>query len=166
MPVKYNAGLNGRYSAVLPELEDGDYAPTQVDKFSRLLVSVQQLPEGVATAINQVLGNATLVSAVDLLTALVGKYTSSTSTITISPAITTSSTLLIAANPNRKGLIIYNNSANSIYLAYGSPANSATNMTAILATFTHHVMAQPIYTGAIYAVRNSGSGNALVTQLT
>ncbi len=86
--------------------------------------------------------------------------------ITISPSILLVSQLIIAANPDRKGLIIYNNSANSVYLAYGSPASSSTNMTRILPTFTQFIMEVPIYTGPIYGIRNAGSGTCLVTQLT
>lgn len=99
------------------------------------------------------------------LAALLPKI-SGKATITVSPVITTVSQLIIAANPNRIGLILYNNSANSIYLAYGSAANSSTNMTKILATFANVTMEQPIYTGAIYGIRNAGTGTVLVTELT
>lgn len=94
-------------------------------------------------------------------------HASSIATITVSPVVTTASVLIVPANANRLGLIIYNNSANSGYIAYGSAANSATNMTAIIATFTHYVMAYPIYTGPIYAIRNgAGTGTFLITELT
>ncbi len=103
----------------------------------------------------------------DTLTTLVNKFFSSTAAITASPAIlTTPSVKIIAANANRKGLYIYNNSANSIYIAFGSPANSSTNMTQIIPTFTAYVLPFPVYRGDIYAVRNSGSGSALITELT
>ncbi len=76
------------------------------------------------------------------------------------------SVLVVPANPNRIGLILYNNSANSIYLMYGQKANSANAMTRILATFAQFVMEAPIYTGDIWATRNAGSGNVLATELT
>lgn len=96
----------------------------------------------------------------------VSPQAASTATISVTATITTASVLVIAANANRKGLLIYNNSANSVYLAYGSAANSSTNMTRILATFTQFSMEAPIYTGAIYGIRNSGTGTCLVTELT
>lgn len=100
------------------------------------------------------------------ITALIGKFFASTAVISASPSITTSSAQIIGANANRKGLILYNNSANSVYIAYTSPANSSTNMTAIVATFAQWVMTFPIYTGAIYGIRNAGSGTVLATELT
>ncbi len=91
---------------------------------------------------------------------------SNTAAITISPVITTASVKIIDANPNRLGLILYNNSANSVYIALGSAANSANNMTFIIATFASLVIPAPVYTGAIYGIRNSGTGTILVTELT
>lgn len=92
--------------------------------------------------------------------------TAGTATIRVSPVITTTSQLILAANPLRKGLILYNNSANSVYVALGSAANSSTNMTFILATFAHLIFPSPIYLGAIYGIRNSGTGTVLSTELT
>jgi hypothetical protein len=71
------------------------------------------------------------------------------------------------AQPNtlRKGLIIWNNSSNSVYLSYESVANSA-SCTFILATFQSWVMPNPIYTGIISAIRNSGTGTLTVWELT
>ena len=89
-----------------------------------------------------------------------------TAVISQSATIGLTSTLVIAANPNRLGLVIYNNSANSLYLAYGSAANSNTNMTRILATYTQFAMEFPIYSGAIYGIRNSGSGICMCTEIT
>lgn len=103
-----------------------------------------------------------------VLSLLVGKFFAQTSTITVSPPIPVNpnNVKIIAANPNRKGLYIYNNSANSIYVAFGSAANSATNMTQIIATFTSFILPFPVYQGDIYATRNAGSGSAIVTELT
>lgn len=91
---------------------------------------------------------------------------SSVATIRSSLSIALVSTRIIAANPNRRGLILYNNGANSVYVALGSPANSNTNMTFIIATFAHLILPLPIYTGDIYGVRNAGAGVVLSTELT
>lgn len=92
---------------------------------------------------------------------------SGVATIRVSPSITSAGQLVIAANPNRVGLVLYNNSANSVYLALGSAANSNTNMTFIVATFAHLILPVPIYTGAIYGIRNgAGVGTVISTELT
>lgn len=91
-------------------------------------------------------------------------YFANKATITQSPVITTTSQLIIGASSYRIGLILYNNSANSVYISFGSPANSATNMSLIVATFTHWTMVQPIFMGPIYGIRNAGTGTVLVTE--
>lgn len=73
--------------------------------------------------------------------------------------------LIAADNPARIGLIIWNQSANSIYIEYNSTASSATPEH-IIATFQSLVLLGPvIWTGPISAVRNAGSGPAVVTEL-
>ncbi len=101
------------------------------------------------------------------LQTLIGRFSSTTATVTTSAAIpvTPSAVLIVAANANRKGLIVYNNSGNSIYIKYGS-AGTASVLTRILATFANFTMEQPIYTGDLYATRNAGAGSAVVTELT
>ncbi len=91
---------------------------------------------------------------------------SSVATISVSPVVTTTSQVIVQANYKRLGLIIYNNSANSGYIAYGSAANSSNNMTAIIPTFTQWVMTYPVYYGPIHAIRNAGTGTFLITELT
>src|SRR6267378_2352824 len=75
------------------------------------------------------------------------------------------SVVLITANIKRKGLIIYNNCANSIYVAFSATSSSATNMTVIIPTFSHWIMPMPIYRGIISAIKNAGTtGSVLVTE--
>lgn len=86
--------------------------------------------------------------------------------ITISPLITTVSLVVVAANAARVGLILYNNSANSVYLKFASVCTSST-CTLILATFAQYVMLGPVvYTGVISGIRNAGTGSLVVTELT
>lgn len=98
--------------------------------------------------------------------ALLAKFYSTSSTITVSPTIATSAVLVLSANPLRKGLFIYNNSANSVYMAFDTTVSSANHMTLILATYSTFIMTLPIYTGPIAAIRNAGTGNLLITELT
>lgn len=87
--------------------------------------------------------------------------TSMTQTITNVALV---SVVIAAANANRKGFIIYNNSANSVYMTYGATTNSATP-TAILATFAHYQQGVTNYTGQISAIRNAGTGNCIFNEL-
>lgn len=90
---------------------------------------------------------------------------SQTSNITVTPSITTVSTKIISANPARKGIVIYNNSANSVYICYAGPATSA-GCHLILATFaTYNMLGPIIWQGDLYAIRNSGSGALNIVEL-
>jgi hypothetical protein len=87
------------------------------------------------------------------------------SKVAVSPNVALVSVLAVPANSGRRGLTIYNNSANSVYLTYGNTSTSA-GCTRILATFTQWDMTGPaIYTGAISAIRNAGTGTLVVTEL-
>lgn len=95
-----------------------------------------------------------------------GVKSSNKATITISPVVTTTSVKLIDVNKDRLGLILYNNSSNSIYIALGSAANSNTNMTFIIPTFASLTLPAPVYTGVVHGIRNAGTGTVLCTELT
>lgn len=96
--------------------------------------------------------------------------TSSTATVTASAVITTTAIKIIGANANRKGLSLYNNSANSVYLKLGAAGNGGTDMTAILATFAQLSISQlylgVIWTGEVWGIRNAGTGQVIATELT
>lgn len=90
---------------------------------------------------------------------------SNNSRLITSPVITTSSVLIVGANNQRIGLWLYNNSANSVYISVTGPANSSTNMSFLVATFaTWYMPADLIYTGAVYGIRNAGTGRVLATE--
>ena len=87
----------------------------------------------------------------------------STATLTQVPAASTS-TVILAANPLRKGVIITNNSSKTLTLAFAATASS-TAFTFILAG--NGVYNGPLsgYTGVISGIWNGTSGNAQVTEL-
>lgn len=74
--------------------------------------------------------------------------------------------LLAAANPNRKGFSIYNNSTSSMYVGVGIPASASTQIgqCASNAGPTAHFYSGQLgnfaYTGPLYGRRNAGSGSA------
>ena len=79
----------------------------------------------------------------------------------------TSSTTLQAANSNRLGLVIYNDSTSVMYMKFGSTASST--------SFTHQLQAGEVwelatggcrYTGIVTGIWVSATGAARVTELT
>lgn len=73
-------------------------------------------------------------------------------------------TVVVQANPYRKGMRIYNNSSNSVYLSVGTTCDSANTLFAIVATYSAFEFASVNYRGAVCALRNSGTGNVVVTE--
>lgn len=75
------------------------------------------------------------------------------------------SVVIAAANPNRLGFIIFNNSSNSVYVTFGATSVAAA-CTQLVATFSSWVcMSSVSYTGVISAIRNAGSGVVTVHEL-
>lgn len=93
-----------------------------------------------------------------------GIETTPAALITVTP-VAVASAVIAQPNPRRIAFIIYNNSANSVYISYGATAVSA-QCTRIIATYTQvEVNATVCYTGVLSAIRNTGTGNVIVTEL-
>ncbi len=92
-------------------------------------------------------------------------FTAANATVTASASIALVSVQVLSLNSRRRGLVIYNNSANSVYVAFDTTCSSANHMTIIIPTFQSWVMPMPIYQGPVAAIRNSGSGTLLITEL-
>ncbi len=82
-----------------------------------------------------------------------------------SVAASTAAVPLLAANPNRRGAVIVNESSATLYVAYGS-AGTVTDYTYRVDPSGTWVMDQPAYTGPLYGSWDSATGNARVTELT
>lgn len=93
------------------------------------------------------------------------RFYAGNATMSVSASILLVSTQIMPANVKRRGLVIYNNSANSVYIAFDTTCNSGNHMTIIIPTFQSWVMPLPIYQGAISAIRNAGSGTLLITEM-
>lgn len=73
---------------------------------------------------------------------------------------------LLAANANRLGVMIVNDSDQDLYLKYGNAA-TATSYTAVLPAGSYWEMPKPIYTGDIDGIwAADGTGAARITELT
>jgi len=72
---------------------------------------------------------------------------------------------LKAANVNRKGLCISNDSTAVLYVKFGATA-SATSYTVKMAAGGYYEMAFPCYTGIVDGIWASANGSAYITELT
>ena len=88
----------------------------------------------------------------------------STATITEVATSTTNATL-VALNTSRRGAVIANDSASTLYVKFGTTA-SATSWTYQVAPGQHLELPFPVYTGRIDGILSSGSGTARVTEMT
>lgn len=103
---------------------------------------------------------ATEATQAALLTAVQAIGPVKATTVTqLTPVLTLLLSLVIApANANRKGIVIFNNSANSCYVSLAGTAVAA-NCAHIIPTFASWECFWPVmYTGAISAIRNAGTG--------
>lgn len=77
----------------------------------------------------------------------------------------TSSIILVAANANRKGLLLFNHSTAQQYIKFGTTA-STTDFSVILTPRMFYEVASPIYVGRIDVISSSTNGAIQVTELT
>jgi hypothetical protein len=79
---------------------------------------------------------------------------------------TATSTTILAANPNRQGATIYNDSTSILYLLLATGTASATNMSVPLAPADYYEV-PTVYTGIIVGIWSAdASGAARVTEFT
>jgi hypothetical protein len=125
------------------------------------------LPTGASTEAKQ----DTIIGHIDgletLLTSLVALF---------APAVAASATLsnvsssasnvtLLAANTDRIGVLVVNDSTATLYLKYGATATSS-SYTVKMEPGSYWEMPQPIYTGIIDGIWSSANGAARITELT
>ena len=87
----------------------------------------------------------------------------SSATVT-SPTSAAADTSLLAANIQRIGVLLYNDSTASCYVKYGTGASS-TSYTVFMGPGAYWEMPVPIYTGAINGNWTAANGNMRVTEL-
>ena len=90
-----------------------------------------------------------------------GNTTSTPTTTRVSSSA--SSVTLKAANTNRRGLTIFNESTQILYVSYTTPA-TATNYIVQLAPNNYWEMPQPITTVAVYGIWVAANGAAQITE--
>lgn len=81
------------------------------------------------------------------------------------PTVTTTSSVIAAADPARVGLVIHNTSGRKLFVAFAATA-SAVIYTVELSNGAVYEMPKDFYTGVVSAVTSSGSGTIAVTEIT
>ncbi len=75
-----------------------------------------------------------------------------------------SSTTLLAANTNRLGVMIWNDSTAILYVKYG-PTASATSCTVKLGADEYFEFPDPIYMGIVTGIWGAANGSARITEV-
>lgn len=123
------------------------------------LTSILTALSGAATAAKQDTGNTSLAS-------IDSKMGSSTGTIT-SVSQTTSSVSLLSANPNRRGMYLYNNTGQKVYVAFSGTASTSAFTLLLAANVGYESPQSAVYKGVVSAVwAGNGNGAMLVTEMT
>ncbi len=108
-----------------------------------------------------------LAAAVAALSAINSKLAGPTVGSSTSVQQTPSSVLILAANPNRKGMYLYNDAGAKASISLGSPASTTAFSFVLAASAGYETPQTKVYTGAVYAIWNSGTtGFMRVTELT
>jgi hypothetical protein len=84
---------------------------------------------------------------------------------TASITSTTSSTLVLAANANRRGLMISNQSTSKLYLSFATPAAQGNSFIEVAPSAFVLLDQQMIFTNAIYGIWTNAQGTCQVTEL-
>lgn len=72
---------------------------------------------------------------------------------------------VLDASCDRKGCIIFNDSANSAYITYGTTA-VITGATTIIGPYASWEMTGPaVWNGEVHAIREAGSGSLVITDM-
>jgi hypothetical protein len=79
--------------------------------------------------------------------------------------VATSSVTIAAANVQRRGFVIYNNSSNTTYVSFACPAVGSAPVRPIATFASWEVYGPVVWTGQLCAIRNSGSGVVSVWEL-
>lgn len=123
------------------------------------IASVQYQRNKIVLGVNN--ANDGDVGATNPLPIITGVASTATLSVVASSA---TSVQLLAANALRRGVVIYNDSTQTLYIKFGTTASS-TSFTKLLATNAEYVV--PFnYSGRIDGIWASANGNARITELT
>lgn len=92
------------------------------------------------------------------------RVTSKLSKITKSPLVGSSSVKILAADPARIGLIIYNPDNSAVYISYGVAALIGSTVSLEIPGKERAAGDSPVYTGDVFAVRTGGTSYIFCTE--
>jgi len=122
--------------------------------------------EPVSTDFGMIVRLVTPTTAIPVTgTIIITDPTSNTSAITY-PAATGANQTLLAANANRKGLVIVNDSGNVLYVKLGVTASASSYTYRLAPNSNLDLPNSLIWTGQVDAFMSAASGNIAVTELT
>lgn len=90
-------------------------------------------------------------------------FPSASSAAPISNSLSTTQSVLCAANSDRKGLIIFNTSGVTVFIDYANTVTTS-DYAFSLVTGAFYEMPMPIYTGALHAIIASGTASIEVRE--
>jgi len=145
---------------VLDDLKAKDFATeATLLAIDAVLDAIKVKTDNIDVALSTRATEATLLNVL----AELGGASASSQTRT-SVTVNNIATLLASSNADRKGLFLYNDSGANIYVGFSNTI-TASNFTVRLQNNAYWEMPNPFFTGNVYGIRNSGSGNMLVTEI-
>jgi hypothetical protein len=109
--------------------------------------------------------NAGRIAKVDTDGSLIVETNPATTAVKTNVTSTTTSTTILAANANRRGAIIFNDSTAILYISYGTSTTSTTSYSVRVAAAAVYLLDVPLYSGAMTGVWASANGAARVTDI-
>ncbi|MEQ1651984.1 MAG: DUF1859 domain-containing protein, partial [Hyphomicrobium sp.] len=153
--------IPGESQAILPwqfTTNDNAFSIFLDSGVGTVVIWLYNTPKPAAVWYTQGAGNVVTVSG----TVTVSETKAATSTRT-SVAGAAADTAILAANANRKGGTVFNDSTATLYLALGAAAASATDFTAELLPRAYYELPAN-YTGAVRGIWTAAAGNARVSE--
>lgn len=90
-------------------------------------------------------------------------FPSASSAAQISNSLSTTQSVLVASNSNRKGLTIFNSSSSIIFIDYANTVTTS-DYAFSLVSGAFYEMPMPIYTGDLHAILASGTASIEVRE--
>ena len=133
--------------------------------FERMPVALGQTTSAASLPV-VIASNQSAVPISGTITATVNIQSGTATQTTVS--VSTASVQVIAANVNRKGLIVTNVGGSAVYISFGTAPTTSLFAVSINTTAgaEKYEMLNAVYTGAVNAIRSSGTSNVIVTEFT
>jgi hypothetical protein len=109
--------------------------------------------------------NAGRVAKVDTDGSLQVETNPATTAVKTNVTSVTTSTTILAANANRRGAIVFNDSTSVLYISYGTSTTSTTSFSVKVAAGAVYLLDVPLWNGAMTGIWSAAQGAARVTDI-